>query len=95
VAAAGASKERWAAEVCALRAALAERPEGGDQSLLTDYRRLLNCQVCNSRPKESAIVKCGHMFCGQCVRANLETRHRKCPSCGKAFGAEDVKPLYF
>jgi E3 ubiquitin-protein ligase BRE1 len=40
------------------------------------------------------ITKCSHSFCRACIRANLDTRLRKCPACGRAFGEGDVKPLY-
>lgn len=45
--------------------------------------------------KDVVITKCWHMFCGECIRRNLETRHRKCPGCGAPFGQGDVKSFFF
>lgn len=59
------------------------------------YRNMLRCKVCETRQKEVVITKCYHMFCQPCIRANLDTRHRKCPACGAAFGQGDVKTVYF
>ncbi len=57
-------------------------------------RKLLRCGVCDARQKDCIITKCWHLFCQQCIQKNLETRHRKCPGCGAAFGAADVKQVY-
>ena len=55
----------------------------------------MRCKVCDSRQKEQVIKKCMHMFCSACVKANLDTRHRKCPACGVGFAASDVVKIYF
>ena len=91
-----AAKARADADVATLRGRLAQRDShmGGSEEIAA-YKTLLNCQVCNSRQKAQLVAKCGHMFCSPCVRANLETRLRKCPACGKGFGAEDVRPVFF
>ena len=52
-------------------------------------------QVCNDRKREVCITKCYHLFCRRCIEINLETRHRKCPACGLAFGQADVATVYF
>ena len=51
-------------------------------------------QVCHNRQKDTVITKCFHIFCGQCIKANLDTRHRKCPGCGAAFGAGDIHSIF-
>jgi Zinc finger, C3HC4 type (RING finger) len=56
--------------------------------------KMTRCSVCDSRQKDRILTKCWHMFCQQCIQRNLETRHRKCPGCGAAFGAADVKAVY-
>lgn len=70
----------------------------GDQGLSADavvYRNKLRCKVCETQQKEAVIVKCGHLFCQGCIKANLDTRHRKCPACGTPFGQGDVRTIYF
>lgn len=69
--------------------------EGGLSADAVSYRNMLRCKVCETRQKEAVITKCYHMFCHPCIKANLETRHRKCPACGAAFGQGDVKTVYF
>jgi E3 ubiquitin-protein ligase BRE1 len=56
---------------------------------------LLRCKVCSTNRKDVILLKCSHMFCRACININLEQRHRKCPGCGAAFSAADVKPVYF
>jgi E3 ubiquitin-protein ligase BRE1 len=72
---------------------------GGDDGQLvaecTALRKMVNCNVCHTRLKDRIITKCNHIFCSQCIEANLATRHRKCPGCAERFGAGDVKPFFF
>jgi E3 ubiquitin-protein ligase BRE1 len=75
---------------------------GGEKALSADVSReleamrmLLRCNVCHERTKDVIITKCWHIFCSPCIQRNLETRNRKCPGCGVAFGQHDVKPFYF
>lgn len=55
----------------------------------------LACPVCNTRDKKVIITRCRHMFCRNCVAANLEGRNRKCPSCGIKFDKKDVEDVWF
>ncbi|EPY49949.1 ubiquitin-protein ligase E3 Brl2 [Schizosaccharomyces cryophilus OY26] len=58
------------------------------------YRAMCKCSVCNfERWKNSAISLCGHAFCYQCIQKRIETRQRRCPICGRGFGASDVVPM--
>ena len=59
-----------------------------------ELRRARLCSVCVSRQKDTCIVKCMHVFCGECVRSRLDTRARKCPGCSLSFAASDVKAIY-
>ncbi|KAJ0970614.1 hypothetical protein J5N97_018573 [Dioscorea zingiberensis] len=61
---------------------------------LREYRGILKCNICHERQKEVVIAKCYHLFCNQCVRRTVESRHRKCPTCSTSFGPNDVKPIY-
>lgn len=62
--------------------AAGEKPDGWEE-----LRNIALCSVCRSRMKDTALKSCGHVFCEQCVDTRLEARMRKCPNCGKAFGA--------
>jgi len=55
----------------------------------------ISCPVCNTRDKKVIITRCRHMFCRQCVELNLESRNRKCPSCGLRFDRKDVEDVWF
>uniref|UniRef100_A0A7N0UH04 E3 ubiquitin protein ligase n=1 Tax=Kalanchoe fedtschenkoi TaxID=63787 RepID=A0A7N0UH04_KALFE len=58
---------------------------------IKECKSILKCGVCSDRPKEVVITKCYHLFCHTCIQKNIETRHRKCPGCGTAFGQSDVR----
>ena len=60
-----------------------------------ELKNRLACPVCNTRDKKVIITRCKHMFCRQCVNANLEGRNRKCPSCGIRFDKKDVEDVWF
>jgi E3 ubiquitin-protein ligase BRE1 len=53
------------------------------------------CPVCNTRDKKVIINRCRHMFCRHCVALSLESRNRKCPSCGLRFDKKDVEDVWF
>lgn len=62
---------------------------------LDGLRALLRCNVCHERQKNVIITKCMHMFCKPCIQRNLDSRNRKCPGCGLAFGTKDVQQFFF
>ncbi|KAL4151725.1 hypothetical protein PRNP1_008666 [Phytophthora ramorum] len=62
---------------------------------LRDLQKLVNCSVCQDRRKDVLISKCYHMFCKECIENNLKSRNRKCPTCKKMFGQDDVKTVWF
>ncbi|KAH9411732.1 hypothetical protein HK407_04g08430 [Ordospora pajunii] len=73
------------------------RARGEDVDLLTQmerYRGLLRCMLCDSRFKNTAIVKCMHCFCEECVNSRIKMRDRKCPSCNEPFNTSDVRKIY-
>lgn len=76
-------------------AAAAGNDDGQLMAECTALRKMVNCNVCHTRLKDRIITKCNHIFCSQCIEANLATRHRKCPGCAERFGAGDVKPFFF
>ena len=71
---------------------------GGAQSdaelELNQLKRRMKCGVCSDRDKSVVISKCWHLFCFDCVEANLAARHRKCPACGIKFDRPDVHTVY-
>lgn len=62
---------------------------------LQDLQKMLKCSVCQDRHKDVIISKCFHMFCKECIDSNLKARNRKCPTCKKMFGQDDVKNVWF
>ncbi|CAH0493074.1 unnamed protein product [Peronospora farinosa] len=62
---------------------------------LRDLQKLVNCSVCQDGRKDVIISKCFHMFCKECIENNLKSRNRKCPTCKKMFGQDDVKTVWF
>ncbi|TBU16199.1 hypothetical protein CWI42_040080 [Ordospora colligata] len=73
------------------------RSGGDDVDLLTQmerYRGLLRCTLCDSRFKNTAIIKCMHCFCEECINSRIKMRDRKCPSCNEPFNTSDVRKIY-
>lgn len=70
--------------------------QGGSDVLveLEKYRSLLRCSVCDSRFKDTAITKCMHCFCKECVNVRIRMRDRRCPSCSEPFSPGDVKKIF-
>ncbi|TPX36367.1 hypothetical protein SmJEL517_g01550 [Synchytrium microbalum] len=66
----------------------------GLQQRLDEYRGLIICRTCDSRFKSVVLSKCMHVFCKECIDDVLNARQRKCPTCGTAFGKDDVKTIY-
>ncbi|RYG50055.1 hypothetical protein EON67_05985 [archaeon] len=58
-------------------------------------RSRLECSVCRKNFKDVVLMRCSHLFCQECIDNNIKARHRKCPACGKPFGTDDVKKVYF
>lgn len=63
--------------------------------IIMQLRSKLNCSVVTTRPKEVVLLRCGHLFSRQCTDNLIATRNRKCPICGKAFGNDDVRNVFF
>lgn len=68
-----------------------------DEVLLEEiktYKAKLNCPCCSARKKDTVLTKCFHVFCSECIRSRYDSRLRKCPKCGAAFGANDFHKIY-
>jgi len=48
---------------------------------IQSYRAQLTCAICCEKPRNSAIVPCGHCFCSTCARQIVH----KCPNCRQAI----------
>ncbi|OMJ10582.1 E3 ubiquitin-protein ligase BRE1 [Smittium culicis] len=62
--------------------------------LVEEYKSLLKCPSCHRNFKTHVLSRCMHVFCKGCIDSRIETRQRKCPSCGEAFGVNDVRQIY-
>jgi hypothetical protein len=78
---------------------------GGDLADDAEYKELLEfenenlkkqvmCPLLKENIKSRVLVKCGHAFSEAAIVQCMADRNRKCPACRKAFGADDVKPLF-
>ncbi|PVU98883.1 hypothetical protein BB560_005594 [Smittium megazygosporum] len=68
---------------------------GNDVSeLLDQYKALLKCSSCRRNFKDHVLTRCMHVFCKNCIDARIETRQRKCPTCGDSFGVNDVRQIF-
>ncbi|XP_039620989.1 E3 ubiquitin-protein ligase BRE1B-like isoform X1 [Polypterus senegalus] len=64
------------------------------QEEINQYKAKLRCPCCNTRDKETVLIKCFHVFCYECLKTRYDTRQRKCPKCNAAFGANDFHRIY-
>lgn len=61
----------------------------------TDGKAIINCVICMEVRKDSVIYStvCGHIFCGVCIRKEIELRQR-CPVCTSFLTEADIHPIY-
>lgn len=52
-------------------------------------KKLCWCTVCDKNIKNTVLTTCRHVMCKECIDKQLALRQRRCPICGKAFGAND------
>ncbi|KAI3642509.1 hypothetical protein MP228_012064 [Amoeboaphelidium protococcarum] len=62
--------------------------------MLKGYKKIATCSICNFRLKNMTLAKCMHCFCNECITQRHDSRQRKCPQCGVAFGLNDMKQIY-
>lgn len=48
----------------------------------------------NGRAGVTQATKCGHVFCGRCIRASLKEQ-KSCPTCRKKVAPQSLVRLYF
>lgn len=61
---------------------------------IREYKEQLTCPSCKTKPKDTVLTKCFHVFCNDCLQKRVETRQRKCPKCNAQFGANEIHRLY-
>lgn len=56
---------------------------------------ILECSICLQSVigHEPTTTKCGHMFCGPCIKRTIEERE-KCPLCNIGANLLDLRPIY-
>ncbi|KAI9790405.1 MAG: E3 ubiquitin-protein ligase bre1 [Peltula sp. TS41687] len=67
---------------------------GNESEEFEMLRTLCLCGVCKSRFKDTSLKTCGHLFCKACVEERVQSRERRCPHCGRAFGATDAMAVH-
>lgn len=70
------------------------RPDKIDQVRIKTLEAKIQCSVCLDREKSVVVARCYHAFCKPCIDKVIATRNRKCPACGKPFGANEVHPVF-
>ncbi|OLY84383.1 E3 ubiquitin-protein ligase BRE1 [Smittium mucronatum] len=78
----------------AKRGAVVSNSKDDLTELVEEYKSLLKCPSCHRNFKSHVLTRCMHVFCKSCIDSRIETRQRKCPSCGEAFGVNDVRQIY-
>jgi len=65
------------------------------KAALKSYKEMMKCKLCETRNKNVLLVKCGHLFCRDCIMKNIQMRERHCPVCRRIFTSEDIKPIWW
>ncbi|KAJ3448094.1 e3 ubiquitin-protein ligase bre1 [Anaeramoeba flamelloides] len=63
------------------------------QIQLREYKKFVNCSVCNIRPKEVVLTTCFHSFCRECTEERIR-QGLPCFSCATNFSKNHVKTIY-
>ena len=60
----------------------------GDVKLGTTVRHggLENCVICMDKPTAPRKLRCGHIFCGECIGQQFKINKPVCPTCGSIQG---------
>ncbi|KAF2756026.1 E3 ubiquitin-protein ligase-like protein bre1 [Pseudovirgaria hyperparasitica] len=70
------------------------RSQGKQTDTEGQLRQMVLCTICRRNWKNTCIKLCGHVFCQECVDERVQSRSRKCPGCGKSFGANDTMRVH-
>jgi chromosome segregation ATPase len=64
------------------------------EAALREAESAVRCPICNDATRDTAITKCGHVFCSSCVQKRISGRDRKCPGCSRPFSKGDVLSIW-
>ena len=56
-----------------------------EQSKTTKENETTDCVICLDKLENPKKLKCGHVFCNECINQHLKTK-KNCPVCGTVFG---------
>ena len=56
-------------------------------------KSLVNCSVCETNQKEQ-VLPCGHMLCNNCLKTQISSRMRNCPTCRKKFSEKQPLKIF-
>uniref|UniRef100_A0A1Q3F2H2 Putative e3 ubiquitin ligase n=1 Tax=Culex tarsalis TaxID=7177 RepID=A0A1Q3F2H2_CULTA len=58
--------------------------------------RSVICPICYDSifKKQASSTVCGHLFCFECIKQEIQLRH-KCPLCKRKLGRSQIHPIYF
>lgn len=73
----------------------ADNEDGIRDEIIRKLQKKLNCSIVTNKPKEVVLPRCGHLFSRQCTDNLIASRNRKCPICGRAFGNDEVRNVFF
>ena len=62
---------------------------------LDEYRKMVQCIVCEQNVVDCIVRPCNHMFCKQCLDKRFELRQRQCPKCMISISKTNVSDVYF
>ena len=83
-------------EIDKLKTALSSKQDQSLREELEAYRQRIDCSTCDGvKMKSEVLIKCGHMFCKDCVDLNVKSRKRQCPSCRVKFDIHDTRTIFW
>lgn len=53
------------------------------------------CSIClqNINGRKPTVTKCGHLFCGDCIRRSINTR-KQCPNCNAPALLSEIRSIF-
>lgn len=58
------------------------------------YQGMIRCNVCCTNIKNTALKRCMHLMCRNCIDARIAARQKTCPLCGTIFTPNDIASVY-
>lgn len=60
-----------------------------------EMKKILRCNLCKQRYKNTIIYDCNHLFCDECIGKMMDSRERKCPTCRKKITRDNIKKIWW